>query len=89
MLFYFGLFVFFALASKVFRRGIPFAAGWWALSFPLAALSNAALRYADHVRYLPLSVFAIALLVLLTALIATLLARTAQTLVDGRLLGPR
>jgi len=89
MLFYFGLFVFFALASKVFRRGIPFAAGWWALSFPLAALNNAALRYADHVRCLPLSVFAIALLALLTVLMATLLARTIQTLVDGRLLGPR
>lgn len=89
MLFYFGLFIFFSLAFKVFRRGIPFAAGWWALSFPLAALSNAALRYADHVRYLPLTVFALAMLGFLSLLIAVLLVRTLQLAVDGRLLAPR
>ncbi len=89
MLFYFGLFIFLALVFKVFRRGIPFAAGWWALSFPLAALSNAALRYADHVQYLPLGVFAVAMLAFLSVLIAVLLVRTMQILVDGRLLGPR
>jgi tellurite resistance protein len=89
MLFYFGLFVFFALVFKVFRRGIPFAAGWWAVSFPLAALSNAALRYADHVRWLPASVFAIGMLVFLSGLIAVLSLRTLQLFVDGRLLGPR
>jgi tellurite resistance protein len=89
MLFYFGLFIFLALVFKVFRRGIPFAAGWWALSFPLAALSNAALRYADHVRYLPVTVFALAMLAFLSALIAVLLARTTQIVLDGRLLAPR
>ena len=89
MLFYFGLFIFLALSFKVFRRGIPFAAGWWALSFPLAALSNAALRYADHVRWLPAAVFALAMLAFLSALIAVLLVRTTQVLLDGRLLGPR
>jgi tellurite resistance protein len=89
MLFYFGLFIFLALVFKVFRRGIPFAAGWWALSFPLAALSNAALRYADHVRWLPVTVFAIAMLAFLSVLIAVLLVRTTQIALDGRLLGPR
>ena len=89
MLFYFGLFIFLALVFKVFRRGIPFAAGWWALSFPLAALSNAALRYADHVRWLPVTVFALAMLAFLSVLIAVLLARTTQIVLDGRLLGPR
>ncbi len=89
MLFYFGLFVFFALVFKVFRRGIPFAAGWWALSFPLAALSNAALRYADHVRWWPATVFAVAMLAFLSVLIGVLLLRTLQLFVDGRLLGPR
>jgi len=89
MLFYFGLFIFLALVFKVFRRGIAFAAGWWALSFPLAALSNAALRYADHVRYLPVTVFAVAMLAFLSVLIAVLLVRTTQILLDGRLLGPR
>ena len=89
MLFYFGLFIFLALVFKVFRRGIPFAAGWWALSFPLAALSNAALRYADHVRWLPVTVFALAMLAFLSVLIAVLLVRTTQIALDGRLLGPR
>ena len=89
MLFYFGLFIFLALVFKVFRRGIPFAAGWWALSFPLAALSNAALRYADHVHWLPLTVFAVGMLAFLSLLIAVLLLRTLQIFVDGRLLGPR
>lgn len=89
MLFYFGLFIFLALVFKVFRRGIPFAAGWWALSFPLAALSNAALRYADQVRYFPLSLFAAGMLAFLSGLIAVLLLRTIQLLVDGRLLAPR
>jgi len=89
MLFYFGLFVFFSLVFKVFRRSIPFAAGWWALSFPLAALCNAALRYADHVRFLPLTGLALALLAFLTTLIGVLAYRTLRGLVDGRLLAPR
>jgi tellurite resistance protein len=89
MLFYFGLFIFLSLVFKVFRRSIPFAAGWWALSFPLAALSNAALRYAEHAHYLPLTAFALGLLAFLSVLIAVLLVRTLHILVDGRLLGPR
>ncbi len=89
MLFYFGLFIFFALVFKVFRRGIPFAAGWWALSFPMAALSNAALRYAEHVHYLPVTAFAVGLLAFLSLVIAVLLVRTVQILLNGKLLGPR
>jgi len=89
MLFYFGLFIFLSLVFKVFRRGIAFAAGWWALSFPPAALGNAALRYADHVRYLPITVLAIAMLALLSLLVAVLLVRTLQLVVDGCLFGPR
>ena len=89
MLFYFGLFIFFTLVFKVFRRGIPFAAGWWALSFPMAALSNAALRYAEHVHYLPVTAFAVGLLAFLSLVIAVLLVRTVQILLNGKLLGPR
>ncbi len=89
MLFYFGVFIFFALVFKVFKRGIPFAAGWWAVSFPLDALSNAALRYAAHVHYVPVTVFAIALLAFLSVLIAVLFYRTMQILLNGKLLIPR
>ncbi len=89
MLFYFGLFIFFSLVFKVFRRSVPFAAGWWALSFPLAALSNAALRYAEHAQYLPVTAFAIGLLGFLSLLIAVLLLRTLHIVFNGRLLSPR
>jgi len=89
MLFYFGVFIFFSLIFKVFRRGIPFAAGWWALSFPVAALSNAALRYAEHVQCLPVTVFAIGLLGFLSVLILVLGVRTLHYLLNGRLLSPR
>lgn len=89
MLFYFGLFVFFTLAFKVFKRSIPFAAGWWALSFPMAALSNAALRYAQHVDHAAVTALALALLAFLSVLIAVLLFRTMRLLASGKLLGPK
>ena len=89
MLFYFGLFIFFSLVFKIFKRSIPFAAGWWALSFPVAALSNAALRYAAHADYLPVTVLAVALLAFLSVLIAVLLLRTVDIVASGKLLGPR
>ena len=89
MLFYFGVFIFFSLVFKVFKRGIPFAAGWWAVSFPLDALSNAALRYAEQAHYLPVTVFAVALLAFLSVLIAVLFYRTMQIVFNGKLLSPR
>jgi tellurite resistance protein len=89
MLFYFGLFIFFSLAFKVFRRSIPFAAGWWALSFPLAALSNAALRYAQQAHSAVLTGLAVVLLAFLSVLIAVLLLRTFHILLNGKLLGAR
>ncbi|MNT95933.1 potassium-tellurite ethidium and proflavin transporter [compost metagenome] len=54
MLFYFGLFLAVVLGFKVFRRDVPFAPSWWAISFPLAALANAALKYAHVQGDLPL-----------------------------------
>jgi len=87
MLFYFGLFIFFSLVFKVFRRSIPFAAGWWALSFPLAALSNAALRYAEQAYSPALTYLAVGLLAFLSLLIFVLLLRTMHILLNGKLLG--
>jgi len=89
MLFYFGLFVFFSLAFKIFRRSIPFATGWWALSFPIAALSNAALRYAEHVGHPAMTALAVALLAFLSLLIAVLLFRTIRLVASGKLLAPK
>ncbi|REE87469.1 tellurite resistance protein [Paenibacillus taihuensis] len=88
ILFYFGLFMFVVLFSKVFKRGLPFGASWWAVSFPMAALSNAAFLYADFVNNWPLKSIAGLILLLLTLVIATLFIRTFIYLTKGQLLKP-
>jgi tellurite resistance protein len=87
LLFYFGLFIFLALAPKVFRKSIPFAAGWWAISFPMAALAIAALKYSMAVQAWPLKVIAIVLLAMLSIAIVVLFVRTLHILLNGKLLG--
>lgn len=87
LLFYFGLFIFLALAPKVFRRGLPFASGWWAISFPLAALAIAALKYAMFVQAWPVTAIAIVLLALLSIAIVVLFVLTLHILFNGDLLG--
>ncbi|GAB3254871.1 SLAC1 anion channel family protein [Chitinimonas naiadis] len=86
LLFYFGLFLFLALAPKVFRSGVPFASGWWAISFPMAALTSAALKYAMFVQVWPVQLMALGLLTLLSVTIVVLFVRTLQILLNGRLL---
>jgi tellurite resistance protein len=86
LLFYFGLFIFLTLAPKVFRRGIPFATGWWAVSFPMAALASASLKYSMFVQAWPVTVIAIILLAMLSIAIVVLFVRTLHTLLNGQLL---
>ncbi|MGJ7528718.1 SLAC1 anion channel family protein [Variovorax sp. GB1P17] len=86
LLFYFGLFLFVVLAPKVFRRSVPFGAGWWAVSFPLAAMVNAALKYASMHPTPPLKLLAGGLLLALTATLFVLTLRTLHILFNGRLL---
>ncbi|MYN08065.1 SLAC1 anion channel family protein [Pseudoduganella aquatica] len=86
MLFYFGLFMFVVVSLRVFRPSVRFAASWWAIGFPLAALSNAALKYADATGSGVHAVLAAALLAFLTGAIATLLVRTLHALFTGKLL---
>lgn len=86
LLFYFGLFMFVVVAPKVFRRSVSFSPAWWAISFPLAALVNAALKYATVHPTLPLQLLAGALLVFLTAALLVLTVRTVHILFNGRLL---
>jgi len=49
-LFYLAVFMFTVLAPKLLRlrSNTPFHISWWAVSFPLAAMTNAALRFAAH-----------------------------------------
>lgn len=86
LLFYFGLFMFLVLAPKVFKRGISFGPSWWAVSFPLAALATAALKYAAVHPAMPLHLLAGALLAFLTAVLLVLTLRTLHSLFSGRLL---
>ena len=86
LLFYFGLFIFLVLAPKVFRKGIPFATGWWAISFPMAALAIASLKYSMFAQSWPVTMIAIVLLAILTIAIVVLSVRTLHILLNGKLL---
>jgi tellurite resistance protein len=86
-LFYFGMFLFAILATRIFRRSIGFATGWWAISFPMAALSNAALKYAAARQLIVLHYVAGAILVIVTIAIVVLFVRTLRILMNGELLG--
>ena len=85
LLLYFALFMFAVVAPKVFRRGIGFSAAWWAIGFPMAALVNAALKYADFRASGPHGVLAAVLLGLLSVALAVLTVRTVRSALDGAL----
>ncbi len=63
----------------------PFRVSWWAVSFPLAASSIAALRFAAAQPGLATDSIAIGLLALATLVIAALLGRTILGLLKGEL----
>ncbi|MDM3886831.1 SLAC1 anion channel family protein [Pseudomonas sp. BCRC 81390] len=86
VLFYFGLFLFVVLSFKVFRRDVPFAPSWWAISFPIAALSNAALKYAHAQNNTVLMAIAVLILLFLTVAVSVLTVKTLSSLVRGKLL---
>ncbi|MFC5449936.1 SLAC1 anion channel family protein [Paenibacillus aestuarii] len=86
VLFYFGLFLFVVLFFKVFKKTVPFGASWWAVSFPMAALSNAALKYAMFVHSWLLIAIAAIILALLTIVLVVLFIRTLNILFNGNLL---
>jgi len=86
ILFYFGLFMFMIIFFKVFRPGLPYFPSWWAVSFPMAALSNAAFKYAVAVNTWPLKVMAGIILAVVTIVIADILIRTVVKLFKGELL---
>lgn len=86
MLSYFGFFLFLTLVFKVFRRSVPFAAGWWAIGFPLAALVNSSLKYAAAVQLKPLTCLSVILLAFLSIVSGVLFFRTLRIILNGSLL---
>ena len=67
-LFYLAVFMFAVLVPKLLRlrSDTPFHTSWWAVSFPLAAMSNAALKFAVHQPSWPAQAFALAVLAFAT-----------------------
>jgi len=86
LLFYFGLFLFLVISYRLVVKPAPFSPAWWAIGFPLAALTNAGLMYADAIGGTVLALIAGLLLFLLTAAIVVLAWRTVHGLMTGRLL---
>ncbi|MFC4808608.1 SLAC1 anion channel family protein [Paenibacillus sp. GCM10023250] len=86
ILFYFGLFLFVVLFFKVFKKSIPFGASWWAVSFPMAALGNAALKYAIFEPSWVLIALSAIILAVLSIVLAVLFIRSIYMLVHGELL---
>ena len=86
LLFYFGLFMFAVVAPKVFRPSVPFSTGWWAIGFPMAALANSALKYAEFRNTGPLWMLAAVLLGVLSLVLAVLTVRTVRIALNGQLL---
>jgi tellurite resistance protein len=85
LLFWFALFMFAVVAPRIFRRGATFTPSWWAIGFPMAALANAALRYAAVRDSVPLWWLAAALLGALTLALAVLTLHTLRFAMDRRL----
>lgn len=86
LLFYFALFLFVIVCYRLAMKPAPFSPAWWAIGFPMAALANSALMYANSVGGMALGFIAVLLLILLTVSIAVLSVRTVYALFTGRLL---
>jgi tellurite resistance protein len=68
------------------RIASPFHTSWWAVSFPLAAMSNAALKFNLHQPSSPAQAFALAVLAFTTLVILSLSVRTIAGIARGELL---
>jgi len=67
---------------------LPFAMSFWALSFPVAALTIASFTYAGAMRSQPHQFIGVALLSALVAIIAALLIRTSRAILAGGVFRP-
>jgi tellurite resistance protein len=76
-----------ATQSPKFRT-MPFALSWWALSFPLAALTIASFGYAQAVGSAAHRLIGAGLLVLLLVVVAGLILRTALAIRAGMICRP-
>jgi tellurite resistance protein len=86
LLFYFALFLFVIIGYRLIVKPAPFSPAWWAIGFPMAALSNSALLYASAAGGNGLGLIAVFLLTAVTVSVVVLSVRTVYALFTGRLL---
>ena len=67
---------------------LPFAMSFWALSFPLAALTIASLHYSSAIQSQGHRIIGLALLVILIVTLAALLMRTVRAVTSGAVFQP-
>jgi tellurite resistance protein len=86
-LFLIALFVFAVLIGRLrdLPRCCPFRISWWAVSFPIAAMAVAALRYAGHAQAIAADAVALLLLGLATVIVVGLAMRTLFGIARGEL----
>ncbi|WP_394779666.1 SLAC1 anion channel family protein [Undibacterium sp.] len=86
-LFFLTLFILAVLLTRLrsLAHCCPFRVSWWAVSFPLAASSAAAMKFLAFERNMATESIAVALLVFATAVIAGLFARTLFGIFRGEL----
>ena len=85
----FALFVAIVLVRLAGRfRDVPFAASYWAFTFPLAALATGALRQASAARGSVAGALALPLFVVANAVVAVIAFHTVVALTRGKLLPP-
>jgi tellurite resistance protein len=89
-IFFYGAIVFaaiIAVQSPGFAK-LPFALSWWALSFPVAALTIATFRYAALTTSVVHGWLAVCFLVILLLIVAGLVLRTLQATLRGEICQP-
>ncbi|MQX38060.1 SLAC1 anion channel family protein [Roseospira navarrensis] len=89
VLIYVGLFITllnFSLIRQFLR--VPFFVSWWAYTFPMAAISVAAMEFHHLNGYDEMAVICATLVVITTLVITTVFVRTLVALVQGKLFVP-
>lgn len=86
-LFYLAVFMLTVLVPRLLRlrTGTPFHTSWWAVSFPLAAMTNAALNFSIHQSSWLAQIFALAVLAFTTLVILSMSVRTIVGISRGEL----
>ncbi|MEO7489197.1 MAG: SLAC1 anion channel family protein, partial [Ferruginibacter sp.] len=85
--YYFGLFLLLLFGTKVLliSKCCPFRVTWWAVSFPLVAITIASFRYASHKQSFAFQIIPALLLIVSTATILFLLIQTFYRLFSKKL----